>query len=153
MVTTFSTPFGSLIMKLKDIEVGKEYANSYTEKVTVLETGLYGDVFHSGAFSTFRSEHAHYVKVQGPFGDPVVIHCRSVIHDWKTQEKIDREKEEEASHGEAKVAYLWSILEQNTSLTRRAHWPTTRIELNHNEVIEVCKALEEHGQPKVQSPD
>ena len=140
-------------MKLKDIEVGKEYADSYNQKVTVLEIGVYGKVFHSGAFSTFRSEHAHYVKVLKTSGYEEEVHCRSIMHDWETQEKIDKEKAEESSHGEAKVAYLWSILEQNTSLTRRTHWPSTRIELNHDEVVEVCKAFVSHGQPKIKSTD
>ncbi len=134
-------------MKLKDIEVGKEYADSYHEKVTVLETGVYGRVFHSGAFSTFRSEHKHYALVRKPSGHEEAVHCRSILHDWETQEKLDKEKAEEASHGEAKVAYLWTILERHTSLHRRTHYPTTRIELNHNEVIEVCKAFE-YGHPK-----
>ena len=128
-------------MKLKDIEVGKEYADSYGEKVTILETGLYGNVFHSGAFSTFRSEFAHYVKAQGPYGGPRLIHCRSIIHDWETQEKNDKEREEEASHGIAKVNYLWDVLEKYTHLKRRQHYPVTRIELNHKEVEEVCKCL------------
>lgn len=132
-------------MKLKDIEVGKEYADSYSEKVTVLETGVYGRVYHPGAFSTFQSERADYVKVKKRSGRTDEIHCRSIKHDWKTQEKIDKEKEEEASHGEARVAYLWSILEKHTGLIQRAHWPSTRIELNHHEVEKVCEALERLG--------
>ena len=140
-------------MKLKDIEVGKEYANSYNDKVIVLEVGVYGSVYYAGAFSTFRSGRADYVKVKKQTGHTEEIHCRSIKHDWETQEKINKKKEEEASCGVARVAYLWSILEKNTSLTRRDHWPTTRIELNHDEVTEVCKAFVDLGQPKVQSAD
>lgn len=141
------------IMKLKDIKIGKEYADSFNEKVTVLKVGVYGKVYYPGAFSTSRSDRADYISVKKRSGYIDEIHCRSIKHDWETQEKINKEKAKESSHGEAVVAYLWSILEQNTSLTRRSHWPSTRIELKHEEVVEVCKALEEHGQPKVKSPD
>lgn len=134
-------------MKLKDIEVGKEYADLYGHKTVVLEVGVYGRVFHDRMVSDSRSSHKHYVKVvkrYGRDGSPVheTIHYRSIAHDWETQEKIDKKAAETINRGEAEVANLWSILEKHTGLTRRGHWPSTRIELNHHEVEKVCEALE-----------
>lgn len=133
-------------MKLKDIEVGKYYANSYEQRVLVLEVGVHGNVYPDSRWvNTVRSQRADYVQVKMAYEHKEFLHCRSIKHDWKTQEKIDKEKAEEVSGGEARVAYLWSILEKYTGLAKRDHWPTTRIELNHPEVEKVCEALERFG--------
>ena len=139
-------------MKLKDIEAGKEYANTYGDKVVVLEVGVYGRVYHDRVGSS-RSSHHHYVKVKTKYDHEDILHFRSIVRPWEDQEKIDKWAAETISVGESEVEQLWVILEQNTSLTRRAHWPSTRIELNHDEVVEVCKAFVNHGQPKNQSTD
>lgn len=139
-------------MKLKDIEVGKAYADTYGNKIVVLEVGVYGRVYHDRVGSG-RSDHRHYVKIKTKYDHDDTAHYRSVVRPWVEQEEIDKKKAERISLGEAEVSRLWSILESNTSLTRRSHWPSTRIELDHEEVTKVCKAFVKHGQPKIQSTD
>ena len=131
-------------MKLKDIEVGKEYANSDEQKVTVLEVGVYGQVDDVRGVGSFESERADYVRVEGPYAKDI-IHCRSIVHDWETQEKRDKEKEKESSLGVARVNYLWGVLEKYTEVKRRNCWPETRIDLNHSEVEKVCAAFLSQG--------
>lgn len=134
-------------MKLKDIEVGKKYADTYGNKIDVLEVGVYGRVYHE-RIGSGRSSHRHYVKIKTKYDHEDTVHFRSVVRPWVEQEKIDKKRSNEIGRGEAEVERLWVILEQNTSLTRRSHWPSTRIELNHDEVVEVCKAFVKHGQPE-----
>ncbi|NGX46227.1 MAG: hypothetical protein K940chlam2_01414 [Chlamydiae bacterium] len=137
-------------MKLKDIKTGMEYADTYGDKVVVLEVGIYGRVYQDRVGNS-RSSHRHYVQVRTRYDHEEAVHFRSIVRPWADQEEIDKKIAAKKDKGEAEVARLWSILEKHTGLTRRDHWPSTRIELNHGEVTRLCEALERLGQPKVQS--
>lgn len=144
-------------MKLKDIEVGKEYANNYGQKVTVLEVGLYGRVYHDRVGS-FKSSNKHYVKVEriyGLRGSPFkeTLHYSAIAHVWETQEKIDKADKEIKDDKRAEVSRLWDILERYVPGIEKDEYRDTEIVLRKIEIRKVCKAFEKLGQPKIQSAD
>jgi hypothetical protein len=133
-------------MKLKDIEVGKEYANNYGQKVTVLEVGLYGRVYHDRVGS-FQSSNKHYVKVERTYGlrgapFQETLHYSAIAHVWETQEKIDKAGKEIKDGKRAEVNRLWDILEKYVPGINRDLYQDTSIVLNRIEITKVCEAFE-----------
>lgn len=83
-------------MKLRDIKVGEDYAvgtDSYASQRTVLEVGVYGQVWYG--WSRHTSEHPHYVRVESPSGAEDIVHYRQVIEPWEAYKvKSDRQRAE-----------------------------------------------------------
>ncbi len=83
-------------MKLKDIEVGKEYAvgtEDWHTRVIVLEIGVYGSVPVGGmSVQSRRSPYKHFVRVQNASGGESGSHYREFLRPWSEQETIDHRK-------------------------------------------------------------
>ncbi len=78
-------------MKLKDIEVGEDYAvgsESFNQRGTVLEVGVYGQVWAAGGFRRVTSARPNYVQLVGhrKFRSP-----RTFLRPWAEQEVINAE--------------------------------------------------------------
>ena len=140
-------------MKLKDIEVGKEYANTYGNKIVVLEVGVYGRIFPHRMVSGCRSDHKHYVRIKTEWDHEEPVHYRSIVRTWEQQEKIDKADAEIRDGKRAEVSRLWDILEKHIPGIERELYRDTNIVLNRTNVNRVCEALEKLGQPKTQIPD
>ena len=135
-------------MKLKDIEVGKEYADTYGDKVLVLEVGVYGKVYPDSRWvSTVRSNRKDYVRVESNYER--LLHCRTIKHDWETQERINKAQGEIKDDKRAEVSRLWDILEKHIPGIEREMYRDTDIGLNRTNVNRVCEALERLEETKV----
>lgn len=137
-------------MKLKDIEVGKEYSNSYEQKVLVLEVGVYGQVYpdHRWVHSV-QSDRKDYVLVRTPYDHEERLHCRSIKHDWETQEKIDKSREKKEKQGTARADYLRSILRKYVpGLREKPFAPTMEVFLDTDDVEKICEAFVSHGKDR-----
>lgn len=138
-------------MKIKDIEVGKHYADSYGERVLVLEVGVYGRVYPDSRWvSTVQSDRKEYVRVEAPYDMEKFLHCRSIIHDWETQEKIDKAREKHEKQGTARADYLRSILKKYVpGLKEKPFAPTMEVFLDTEDVEKICEVLVRDGKIKV----
>jgi hypothetical protein len=85
-------------VKLKDIKVGDRYAVGTDENnrcAEVLEVGVHASVYASGAFTSYRSERAIYVRVQYVGGCyERTEHARSVLRPWAEQEPLNVARDE-----------------------------------------------------------
>ncbi len=90
-------------MKLKDIEVGKEYAigsEQYNERCEVLEVGVHGRVYSQYSMRGYRSEKANYVRITGSEARA----ARTFLRPWAEQAVINdaRSKKHDANVAERK---------------------------------------------------
>lgn len=135
-------------MKIKDIEVGKEYADAYGYKLFILEVGVYGTVFHGRMVSGSRSSHKHYVRVRTRTGFKDTRHFRSIVRTWEAQEKIDKADGVVRDGERAEIFRLWNILERYVPGIERDAYKDTDILLYQKNITKICEALERLGEDR-----